>query len=97
MAGLPATFIGAADIPHCSGMVRAEGSPNVFLNGIPWSCLGHLNIPHLAFAPGDCVIHTMPICTGSETVMINGIPAGRVGDAILDCTFVAEGSPNIFA
>ena len=27
-----ATRIGDADVPHCSGMVRAEGSANVFVN-----------------------------------------------------------------
>ncbi len=27
-----ATRIGDADVPHCSPMVRAEGSPNVFVN-----------------------------------------------------------------
>ena len=31
-----ATRVGDADVTHCSGMVRAEGSPNVFVNGIPW-------------------------------------------------------------
>ena len=32
-----ATRIGDADVPHCSGMVRAQGSDNVFVNYIPWS------------------------------------------------------------
>ena len=27
-----ATRIGDADVPHCSGMTRAEGSANVFVN-----------------------------------------------------------------
>ena len=29
------TKIGDADVAHCSGMTRAEGSPNVFVYGIP--------------------------------------------------------------
>ena len=28
------TRIGDADVAHCSGMTRAEGSSNVFVNGI---------------------------------------------------------------
>jgi len=28
-----ATRIGDADVPHCSGMVRAVGSTSVFVNG----------------------------------------------------------------
>ncbi len=36
----PATRIGDDDVPHCSGMVRAEGSPNVFVNGIPMEQTG---------------------------------------------------------
>ncbi len=90
-----ATRIGDADIPHCSGMVRAEGSPNVFINGIPNSRQGDVNTPHLL--PGDpCPVHAAPIATGSPTVIINGRGAGRVGDGISGCTSVAEGSPNVF-
>ena len=91
-----ATRIGDADVPHCSGMVRAEGSPNVFVNGIPWSRQGDVNTPHLL--PGSpCPVHTAPIAIGSPTVIVNGVGAGRVGDAISGCTQVAEGSPNVFA
>ena len=90
----PATRIGDADVPHCSGMVRAVGSENVFLNGIPWSRQGDNNTPHLKPAGDDCEIHVAPISQGSPTVFVNNIPAGRVGDPT--CTSVAEGSPNVF-
>ena len=91
-----ATRIGDADIPHCSGMVRAEGSDNVFVNGIPWSRFGDVNTPHLL--PGDpCPIHSAPIAVGSRTVFINGRGAGRIGDKIAGCTAVAQGSENVFA
>jgi len=87
--------IGHADIPHCSGMVRAEGSDDVFVNGIPWSRMGDVNTPHLL--PGDpCPTHSAPIAVGSKTVFINGRGAGRIGDKIAGCTAVAEGSPNVF-
>ena len=91
-----ATRIGDADIPHCSGMVRAVGSNNVFVNGIPWSLQSHVNTPHLL--PGDpCPTHAAPIAVGSPTVIVNGLGAGRIGDAIAGCTAVAEGSDNVFA
>jgi uncharacterized Zn-binding protein involved in type VI secretion len=75
-------------------MVRAEGSPDVFVNNIPWSLQGDLNTGHLL--PGDpCPSHAAPITVGSPTVIVNGVGAGRIGDAT--CTSVAEGSPNVFA
>ena len=91
-----ATRIGDADLPHCSGMVRAVGSPDVFVNFIPWSCIGDVNTPHLL--PGDpCPTHSAPIAKGSTSVFVNGKSAGRVGDPIAGCTAVAQGSPNVFA
>jgi uncharacterized Zn-binding protein involved in type VI secretion len=91
-----ATRIGDGDIAHCSGMVRAVGSGNVFVNGIPWSREGDVNTVHLL--PGSpCPAHAAPIDIGSTKVFVNGKGAGRVGDAISDCTSVAEGSSNVFA
>lgn len=90
-----ATRVGDADVSHCSGMVRAQGSGNVFVNSIPWSRQGDVNTVHLL--PGvPCPAHNAPITTGSSTVFINGKGAGRIGDAISGCTSVAEGSPNVF-
>ena len=91
-----ATRIGDADVTHCSGMVRAVGSPNVFVNGIPWSRQGDVNTVHLL--PGvPCPPHAAPITVGSTTVFVNGKGAGRIGDAITGCTSVAAGSSNVFA
>ena len=94
---LPATRIGDADIPHCSGMVRAEGSPNVFVNGIPWSLMGDVNTPHLKPCGDECCIHSAPIARGSFIVFVNGVGSGRISDAIAGCTNVAVGSPNVYA
>jgi len=91
-----ATRIGDADVTHCSGMVRAEGSPNVFVNSIPWSRQGDVNTVHLLPAP-ICPAHAAPIAVGSTTVFVNTRGAGRVGDAISGCTSVAAGSSNVFA
>ena len=91
----PATRIGDADVKHCSGMVRAVGSPNVFVNGIPWSRQTDVNTPHQLYGT-PCPTHVAGILLGSPTVFINGLGAGRVTDAIAGCTFVAKGSPNVF-
>ena len=91
-----ATRIGDADVTHCSGMTRAAGSPNVFVNGIAWSRQGDNNTTHLL--PGvPCPAHAAPIASGSSTVKVNGKGAGRVGDGISGCTSVAAGSSNVFA
>ena len=90
------TRVGDADIAHCSGMVRAQGSGSVFANGIAISRQGDVNTLHLL--PGSpCPAHNAPIASGSSKVFINGKGAGRVGDAISGCTSVAEGSSNVFA
>ena len=90
------TRIGDADVTHCSGMTRAEGSPNVFVNGIAVSREGDNNTGHLL--PGaPCPSHAAPITTGSPTVFINRKGCGRIGDGITACTSVAEGSSNVFA
>jgi len=91
----PATRIGDADVKHCSGMVRMQGSENVFVNFIPWSRQGDHNTPHLLTA-FLCPEHTAPIAIGCPTVFVNFRGAGRVGDKILGCTWVAKGSPNTF-
>ena len=91
-----ATRIGDADVPHCSGMTRAVGSPNVFVNDIAWSRQTDVNTPHL-LPPPVCPTHAARIATGSTTVFVNDLGAGRVGDGISGCTSVAAGSENTFA
>ena len=91
-----ATRIGDADVPHCSGMTSAVGSPNVFVNSIPWSRQSDVNTVHL-LPPAGCPPHAAPIATGSTTVFVNSLGAGRIGDGISACTSVAAGSPNVFA
>lgn len=91
------TRIGDADVAHCSGMTRAAGSPNVFVNSIAISRQGDNNTGHLLPTAVPCPSHSAPIATGSTTVFINGKGCGRVGDAISGCTSVAAGSSNVFA
>lgn len=90
------TRIGDEDVTHCSTPIRAQGSSNVFCNGIAISRQGDMNSVHLL--PGSpCPPHAAPITTGSSKVFVNGRGCGRVGDGITSCTIVAAGSPNVFA
>ena len=93
-----ATRIGDADVSHCSGMPRAEGSPNVYVNAIKWSRQGDNNTTHL-LPPNipPCPSHAAGIASGSSTVKVNTKGAGRIGDGISGCTSVAAGSSNVFA
>ena len=92
-----ATRIGDADVTHCSGMTRAVGSPDVYVNNIKWSCQGDNNTTHLLPGGPPCPPHAAPIASGSSTVKVNNVGAGRIGDGISGCTSVAAGSSNVFA
>jgi uncharacterized Zn-binding protein involved in type VI secretion len=85
-----------ADVVHCSQPRRLEGRPTVFVNGIPWSCQGDRNHPHLRPGGDFCIIHTAPIAMGSPTVIVEGRGGGRIGDKVASCTWVATGSHNVF-
>jgi uncharacterized Zn-binding protein involved in type VI secretion len=90
------TRIGDADVAHCSGMVRAAGSGNVFANNRPISRQSDVNTVHLL--PGSpCPAHSAPIASGSSSVFVNNLGCGRIGDALSGCTSVAAGSSNVFA
>ena len=66
------------------------------VNSIPWSRQSDVNTVHL-LPPAPCPSHAAPIATGSTTVFVNSLGAGRIGDGISACTSVAAGSPNVFA
>lgn len=87
--------VGDRDVTHCSGMVRAQGSPNVFVNGISVSNQGHFNTGHLKTGI-PCLPHKAAITTGSSSVFCNLRGMGRVNDPIAGCTRVAAGSSNVF-
>jgi uncharacterized Zn-binding protein involved in type VI secretion len=78
-------------------MVRAVGSGSVFVNGRPISIQGCVNTVHLIPAGKKCLPHVGAIIVGSTTVRVHGLGAGRIGDPLFACTFVAQGSGNVFA
>lgn len=89
------TRVGDSEISHCSGMVRASGSGNVFCNGISVSRQGDPNTVHVYPSGKKCPPHSTSIGSGSSTVIVNGKGCGRVGDPT--CTAVSGGSSNVFA
>ena len=93
----PATRIGDIDLVHCNWPWRMTGSPNVLVNGRPWSCQLDFNAPHAAPAAPKCYVHLRPITLGSITVRINGRGAGRMADDIHGCTWTFTGSHNVMA
>ena len=99
----PVARLGDRGVPHCSPFVIAKGSPTVFVNLKPAARLGDISTPHLRPkpkgqpVPPPCSPHTAPISKGSATVFVNGLPMARIGDSLAGCTFVASGSPTVFA
>lgn len=81
--------------PHGRNGTNTTGSPNVFVNGIPFHRLGDkgtCNCPH-----GGIFVSV----SGSSSVFVNGRPATRIGDDT-SCTRCGcsgthtSGSPNVF-
>lgn len=95
----PVCRIGDMDLIHCGPDTpfRAQGSPNVFINGLPVSRQGDYNTVHLKPCGDKCCPHSAPISVGSTKVFVNGRGIGRLGDSVAGCTTVAQGSPNVFA
>ena len=54
------TRIGDADVTHCSGMTRAQGSSNVFVNGIGCGRVG------------DSISGCTSVAAGSSNVFAGG-------------------------
>jgi uncharacterized Zn-binding protein involved in type VI secretion len=89
------TRLGDKEATHCSSPARMGHSQSVFANGIPLSCAGHLNTPHLKPSGKACTDHQAPLLGGSPSVFAEGRRLGRVGDPT--CTVVVQGSPNVFS
>jgi uncharacterized Zn-binding protein involved in type VI secretion len=85
------TRIGDLSTGHDGAPPRpaANGSPDVFCNGIPVVRVQDLWQPH----------HDSPefVDIGSPTVYVNGLPVSRIGDHLNCDDYVAEGSPNVFS
>ena len=89
---------------YCTGhgcwpaRVNDEGSPDVFVNDIPWHRQGDHWVSHCCTHP-QCIhgCHDSVLLSGSETVYVNDRQAGLVGDPVKCGGVVAgPGSDNVF-
>ena len=71
-----------------------SGSGDVFVNGISAHRQGDAWAVHCDPTP---TCHGSVLASGSSTVYCNGQQLGRVGDPVACGSFVASGSPNVFA
>lgn len=96
---LPAARLTDKDTLHDCGIpLRAKGSINVFVNGLPWSRLVDINTVHIINGKDPCSKpHVGFISKGSKRTFINGLPAGRIVDKVTTCGVVAQGSIKVFA
>jgi uncharacterized Zn-binding protein involved in type VI secretion len=60
--------------PISCGDAHAEGSHNVYINGVSVARAGDLSTGHSSFPP-------TPAIEGSASVFVNGLPVVRNGDA----------------
>ena len=72
-----------------------QGSPNVFVNGLPAHRQGDHWVSHCCCAIPET--HDSSLASGSSTVYVNGKQLGRIGDPIACGSVVSSGSPNVFA
>lgn len=74
------------------GVIVGPGSPNTYVNGIPWALMGDAVAPH---GKGR---HAGPtLMTGSSNVYANGIRVCRLGDLATCGHTISSGSGNVFA
>lgn len=71
---------------------NVQGSPNVFVNGIPAHRQGDYWPTHCC--EDQC--HDGVLARGCHNVFVNGVELGRVGDPVSCGSHVAMGSGNVF-
>ena len=83
--------------PHapCSPEQCGPGSGDVIIQGLPAYRVTDKTVPHGVPIVGACVPHVTPLIQGSNNVIINNQPAGRVGDAHSCGVVVVSGSSKV--
>lgn len=92
-ANCPSDTHGNLCCPHNVTGPAIQGSPNVFINGLPALRQGDPGIHRTCCGP-----NTWKCSGGSSTVFINGLPAVRKGDQTIHCGGIGkmvEGSSNV--
>lgn len=88
------SFVGASCTGHACFFPRPNsgpGSTTVRVNGLSCALTGDLFPVHVC----DKSAHPGALAGGSKKVIINGRPAGRVGDRVSCGSVVAMGSGNV--
>jgi uncharacterized Zn-binding protein involved in type VI secretion len=83
---------------HGTPLVPGPGSPNVFIGSLPaWRTTIDINA---CAAPGAAPHGAGPTMVGEPTVLINSMPAARVGDWVVEPTggpnVIVKGCENVF-
>lgn len=82
----------------CGGQANpAEGSPNVFVEGVAVHRLGDRNVAHSFNAPPTCVPHSTTLVSGSGSVFVNGKAVARVGDGYSCGMTITAGASTVYA
>lgn len=94
MAGPPAHRKGDICTGHGCYPPRpnAQGSPNVFINGIPAHRQSDTWQAHCCGPP----CHGSTAAAGSSTVFTNGLQQTRIGDPVACGSNMLTGSPDVF-
>ncbi len=71
---------------------NCQGSPNVFINGIPVHRVGDSWPIHKCKKKKHGSVQSQ----GSANVFVNGVAIARIGDSLSCGDVVAQGSPNVF-
>lgn len=88
------SFVGASCTGHACFFPRPNMGPGAFtvlVNGLRPALAGDFFTFHICDKSG----HPGTLAGGSKTVLINGRPAGRVGDRVSCGSVVAQGSGNV--
>lgn len=87
--------IGSGHGCHFPPTPASGGSPDVYVNDRNLMRVGDAYIPHPCVA-GHSGPHGRSLAAGSASVFVNGMPAGRIGDAIGCGGSASTGSGNVY-
>lgn len=74
--------------------IICQSCRTVIAQGLPVACLSHAAIPH------TCIVlpfptHGLVVGKGSGTVIVENLPAARVGDSMTCGDLIASGAPTV--
>lgn len=82
----PMVTPGLPPVPHVGGPILPTCSPNVFTGGLPQA---RVTDKCLCVGPMDMIVK------GSNTVLVNGLPAARVNDTTVHGGIIIMGLPTV--